>query len=85
MFHIKYRKSNQIGNHPDTNFDTMEEMINDDRIKKYWYNDANFYRFSLADDVSLMAEYKNGTVWYVVGDFLFGDTPAWLPEWKPVE
>lgn len=82
MFHLRYRVSNQPTDTPDSNFDTLEEMLEDPRVKLYWHKDANFYQFSETDHQVLLAEYMGGKIRYVVGTFLSGDTPPWLPKWQ---
>jgi len=43
--------------------------------------DPTFFQFSISDNM-LMAEYRKGTEWWVVG--FFSEPVDFLPEWKPV-
>jgi hypothetical protein len=61
-------------------FTTLEEMLAGEwpaRVKTY----GDFHQFSLSNDC-LMAEYKNGFEWWVVGYFSEGDPQTLgLPKW----
>ena len=68
-------------------FSTTEELLNIPFVKTFG-EEPDFFQYSVSPRTGewakslLMAEYKNGTVWWVVGrlDSLEGIT---LPEWEP--
>jgi hypothetical protein len=62
------------------NFTTTDELLSIDFVKS-WSEDHKFHRFSISDDCYLMAEFKGGTVWYVIGRLA---EPVDLPKWKPI-
>lgn len=71
-------------------FNSFEQLLNIDFVKKF-SNHNNFYRYSLAlgesyeDNNTLMAEYENGSVWWVVG-FIDKKTLIYeLPIFNPKE
>lgn len=61
-------------------FENLDEVFGIPWVKKF-ANDANFYRFSISEN-HLMAEYRDGREWWVVGKFL--DPNVALPKWAPV-
>lgn len=62
-------------------FETSEELFSHDYIK--WHmKQPHFTRFSLTNDHTLMAEYKNGFEWWVVGYINYPESLN-LPKWKP--
>jgi len=72
-------------------FKTTEELLNIPFVKKFSdkIDDTNFYRYSLSAHgyrKLLMAEYNEGTIWWVVGyidDWNLYDFK--LPDWKPIK
>lgn len=79
------------GGEPKSNeFSSLEELFNIDWVKQ-WADTNEFHRFSLSSDkylsggVHLMAEYKEGTEWWVVGYISDDEITRQLPIWKPVE
>lgn len=61
-------------------FETLEDLLRHDFIRR---NTAyrSFFRFSIAEDNTLMAEYRDGFEWWVVGHI---DDPSGLhlPAWR---
>jgi hypothetical protein len=53
------------------NFNTINELLSIDFVKS-WKKHRNFYRFSLANE-HLMAEFKNGDEWYIIGTIYTDD------------
>lgn len=63
-------------------FETLEEMLSHEwpaRNSTY----EGFHQFSISGNERLMAEYKEGLEWWVLGFFSEGDpSTLGLPEWK---
>ena len=59
--------------------ETSEKLLEFPFIKQY-SEDDNFYRYSMSGN-TLMAEYKNGYEWWVIGEISGGN--ADLPLWEP--
>jgi len=61
-------------------FKTTEELLNLDFIK-YYADLPDFYKFSIGGNL-LMAEYKDGSSWWVIGTIIGTTTlPAWVPQY----
>lgn len=71
-------------------FDSNDELLNIPFVKKF--RNENFYRFSISNNF-LMAEYKNGFEWFVIGiildsndkkvnDYIYLQTGTKLPKFK---
>jgi len=61
-------------------FDSTEDLLNLDFVK-YYAELPDFYRFSIGGDL-LMAEYKDGSSWWVIGSITGSTTlPAWIPNY----
>jgi hypothetical protein len=70
-----------------TEFETLDELLSLDFVKRFNDGDNSFYRFSVNDystRVHLMAEYDEGRKWWVVG-YIYGiaKDDIGLPQWKP--
>lgn len=82
---MQFRQIRSSFNDPDDvmlkfDFETSEELFNHDYIK--WHTKQPlFTRFSLADDHTLMAEYKDGFEWWVVG-YINYPSSLNLPKWR---
>lgn len=50
---------------------------------KHWSKDPSFFRYSMSDE-SLMAEFKKGKEWWVIGDINLPEGVK-LPKWVPVK
>lgn len=59
-------------------FKTSADLMKIPWVKSF-SEDPKFYRYSM-DDESLMAEYKKGRVWWVVGNIKDRSSVA-LPKW----
>lgn len=64
-------------------FETVEELFQIPWIENFTKRD-DFHQFSRADEM-LMAEYKEGKEWWVVGRFLGNPDEIDLPKWEPKE
>jgi hypothetical protein len=63
-------------------FTTLEEMLAGEWPARINQREG-FYRFSISDNLRLMAEYKEGFEWWVVGFFSEGDpSTLGLPKFK---
>uniref|UniRef100_A0A6M3J1R8 Uncharacterized protein n=1 Tax=viral metagenome TaxID=1070528 RepID=A0A6M3J1R8_9ZZZZ len=67
--------------------ETTEQLLSLSFIKK-WKDDKDFYRFSKSkyfeDYYLLMAEFKEGKVWWVVGYLTGEKDKVELPMWKKI-
>lgn len=62
-------------------FSSLDELLQNEIIRR-WATDPAFYRFSLSDKDTLMAEMDGGKKWWVVGFIKDGDaTSLVLPAW----
>jgi len=62
-------------------FETISELLNIDFVKNF-SDSKDFYKYSFEPDrLYLVAEYKEGKEWWVVGRL---DKPVELPAWEPV-
>jgi len=70
---------------PDVAFDTLEELLSIPRIKQ-WKDKPSFYRYSIADNNTLMAELNSGYEWWVIG-YVYGlvDLPRWEPKYTQAD
>jgi hypothetical protein len=82
---MQFRQIRSGFNDPDDkmfccDFETWEELLSHDYIN--WYKrQPSFTRFSLADQHTLMAEYRDGFEWWVVG-YINYPSSLHLPEWR---
>ena len=60
-------------------FKTTKELLKIPFVKR-WSKDKEFYRFSISDE-NLMAEFKNGKEWWVIGNIERPEEVD-LPQWK---
>lgn len=74
------------GNPKTAKFKSLSALLRVPWVAK-WAADASFHRFSVNNRIRqqplLMAEFENGSVWYVVG--FLTEVPAGLPVWEPRE
>jgi hypothetical protein len=66
--------------------ETQAALLADPRITR-WRDDPGFHRFSLSQAGHrplLMAEFKKGREWWVVGYITVGREYLTLPTWEPV-
>jgi len=64
-------------------FETREELLNIEWVKKWTDKSEGFYRFSLAGK-DLMAEFDKGKIWHVVGTIKY-QRGLGFPKWNPRE
>ncbi len=72
-------------------FDTLQELLDNSIVKRWCMHPLNenevapegyFRRYSLSEN-RLMAEFKNGKEWWVIG-FIKYPEKLDLPKWEPV-
>ena len=79
-------------------FNTLEELLNIDFVKGFSKTrdgtpDPEFFKYSYSqypelrshkdDEFTLMAEYKDGREWFVIGNVVDSIPPDGLPKWIP--
>jgi hypothetical protein len=65
-------------------FNSLDELMEIEWIAS-WKEHTDFYKYSISRNQWLMAEFKEGREWWVIGYFheVYNDVQLWFPIWIP--